>query len=506
MRIFYPEDVNAVDTNSKWLGIPPQLLMENAGKSVAENIAQEYPSSDFKNVVVVCGTGNNGGDGFVAARHLATQGYNVYVVLLGNSKLIRSEESKNNWKVLEKMFFSVKLLEIKDSSNLAKLSVLLEDADIVVDAILGVGSRGSPRGLYGEAIKLINKYAVEKKFKVVSIDIPSGLDVYEGKLYEPYINPDLVVTFIAPKNGLDKINAKIVVRQIGQPPESELLVGPGDARRILKPRPLDSHKGDFGRIMIIGGSKDYYGAPALSGLAALRTGADLVFIFTPEPTAETIKKFSPDLIVRTLKGDYLRENHIEQLLSFAEKVDVVIVGPGLGLEEETLTSAYKLVESLLDLGKKVIVDADGLKALAKYGLPGNSDNDHLVITPHAGEFKLIFDVTPPKNWHERGELVKEKALSGKCTIVLKGNIDTISNGRVVKFNVTGNPGMTVGGTGDVLTGIIGALFALTENALLAASVGAFISGLAGDIAFKRKGYSLTATDVVDSIPEALLNI
>ena len=507
MKIYSPEDVRALDTNSKWLGLHPKFLMENAGRGVADTIEEKFPPNKFPNVVVVCGTGNNGGDGFVAARHLATKGYNVTVALLGTSKNIRSDESRHNWELLEKMIFSVKLIQIRDSTSLNKLEKPLSSANIVVDAILGVGSRGAPRGLYGEAIKLINKYKENVGFKIVAIDIPSGLDVFEGRLYEPGVRANITITFVASKNGLTpEIGGEIVIKHIGQPPEAEILVGPGDVLRILKDRPANSHKGDYGRIMIVGGSKEYYGAPALSGLAALNTGADLVFIYAPKPAAEVIKTFSPDLIVRPLDSDFISVEQVDFLLSEADNMDVVIVGPGISVNDIALDGAYKLISELLSKGKKVVVDADGLKALAKFGLLNLPRNGKLIITPHAGEFKKIFNVKPSDDVVSRGEQVKELAEKHSVTILLKGHIDVISNGSEVKFNVTGNPGMTVGGTGDVLTGITGALFSLTDDTLLAAASAAFLSGLAGDYAYRKKGYSLLATDVAAELPNVIRDI
>ncbi len=507
MKIYYPEDVRALDTNSKWLGVHPKFLMENAGRGVADTIEEKFPPKDHPNVVVVCGTGNNGGAGFVAARHFATRGYNVTVVLLGISKNIRSEEAKHNWELLEKMFLSVKLVQIRDSTSLNKLEKHVSSANIVVDAILGVGSKGAPRGLYGEAIKIINKSRETVNFKIVAIDIPSGLDVFEGKLYEPGIRADVTVTFVAPKNGLtSEIGGEIKVKHIGQPPEAEVIVGPGDVLRIVKDRPVNSHKGDYGKIMIVGGSRDYYGAPALSGLAALNTGADLVFIYAPKPAAEVIKTFSPDLIVRPLNSEFISIEQVDFLLRDAESMDVVIVGPGIGVNDDALVGSYKLISKLLVKGKKVVVDADGLKALAKYGLSSLPNGGSLIITPHAGEFKKIFNINPSDDVFSRGEQVRELARKYGITILLKGHIDVISNGGEVKFNITGNPGMTVGGTGDVLTGITGALFALTDDSLLAAGSAAFLSGIAGDYAYKKKGYSLLATDVVAELPHVINDI
>ena len=447
-ELFHPEDVSQIDRNSSWLGISQDILMENAGRSVADEIYSKYPPEQFPNITVICGTGNNGGDGFVSARHLTTFGYNVIVVLLGDEKKIRKGAAQRNWEILKNMLISLNITKLRDSSEIEeKLLPLLERSNIVVDAILGVGSRGVPRGLYGAVIKKINEYKEKIGYKVVSIDIPSGLDSYEGKFYEPYIRSDIIITFIANKNGLtDLKQGEIIIKHIGQPPESRLIAGPGDLLRIIKDRPLWSHKGDYGKIIIIGGSKDYHGAPTLTALAALKTGADLSIIYAPKPAAQAIKCISPNLIVRELDADILKLDHVKTILEAAKNFDVTVIGPGLGTDEESLKAAYNIAKKLLEEKKKIVIDADGLKALAKIGtLRGD-----LIITPHEGEFKMIFGLKPSKEIGERLQIVRNKALECGCTILLKGHIDVITDGQNSKINVTGNPGMTVGGTGDCL--------------------------------------------------------
>ena len=496
-----PADVYRLDKNSEYLGVDTILLMENAGKNVAEFVAERFP--DKKNVVVVCGTGNNGGDGFVVARHLASMGYKVKVILLGRSELIRSEIARKNWEILRRMILSVEIEEVKDSSYIGKLEKALENAEIVVDAILGVGVRGAVRGLAGEAIRKINSMKDKVGYVVVSVDVPSGLDTFEGKALGDVIKADYTVTFHGSKKGLEKeIAGEVIVKGIGIPPEAELIVGPGDVLNCLKERKPWSHKGDFGRILIIGGGESFSGAPALAALAALRTGADLVVIAAPESVSDVIRSFSPNLIVKSLPGKNLSKKCIEILETEIEKYDTIILGPGIGLNPETLETAAKLAQIIADKGIPLLVDADGLKAIAKHGIPSGK----VVLTPHAGEFMILFGEKPAENLMERGEIVRKMAEKHGITILLKGHIDVISNGTKIKYNITGNPGMTVGGTGDVLSGIVATLMAQGADPFPAACSGAFISGAAGDLALEEKGYELLATDVVEKIPDVLQKI
>lgn len=501
-NVLSPRDVKRFDVNSLYLGVDTILLMENAGKSVADFVAETFP--DRKRVLVVCGPGNNGGDGFVAARHLASHGFNVTVVLIGTANNIRTDIARRNWSILKKMIFSVKLVELKDSTRLSELEELLKRSDIVIDAIFGVGIRGAVRGFAREIIELINSLKKNMGYVVIAVDVPSGLDAFDGKVYGSVIKADYTITFHGLKKGLSEdIAGKIIVRGIGIPPEASLMVGPGDVLNALKKRAAWSHKGDFGKILIIGGSNEFSGAPALAALASLRTGADLVVIAAPESVVSVIRSFSPDLIVRTLPGDYLNTDAVEIISSIIDNFDTVVLGPGIGLQEETLKTAAKLSEMIVKRNIPLLIDADGLKAIAKYGIPSGN----VVITPHAGEFSIIFNQKPSADdLEKRASLVREMAKKHNVTILLKGHIDIISDGSIVKFNTTGNPGMTVGGTGDVLSGITATLLAQCKDPLLAACAGAFISGVAGDMAFKEKGYELIATDVVEKIPDVLSQI
>ena len=280
----------------------------------------------------------------------------------------------------------------------------------------------------------------------------------------------------------------------------ERLAGPGDVRLVLRRREKSSHKGDNGRILIVGGGP-FAGAPALSALASLRTGADWVTIATPRNVAPIIASISPNLIVQPLpgSGSILTEDDVSPVLNLMRMHDVLVIGMGLGAAEETKRAVKSIIED--EAVKKAVVDADGLYGL---DLPLKaSKSKQVIITPHAGEFSKMGAQSPPADGEERLEFIREFSLRNRVVTLLKAAHDVISDGKRIKVNVTGNAGMTVGGTGDVLSGITGALFATSGDAFEVATAAAFISGSAGDAAFRDKGLSLLATDVVEAIPAIL---
>ncbi|WP_456326020.1 NAD(P)H-hydrate dehydratase [Palaeococcus sp. (in: euryarchaeotes)] len=471
------EDVYIWDINAKWLGISPFQLMENAGAGVAKIIEEKF-GKNLK-VAIFCGTGNNGGDGFVAARHLSFEN-NVTLFLVGDEVKIRSEEAKHNWEILKKLDF-VKIKVLKDSSQIKALG--LKGFDIIVDALLGAGTKGEPREPIRSAVEKINEYS--GKAKIVSVDLPSG---YPSNVR---VNCDFAVTFQWDKEeyeGFERIIAKI-----GYPKELYHLVGPGDAKFALRKK--GEHKGQNGKVLIIGGSENYFGAPYLASKAASYL-VDLVYLAMPEESAGRIN--DPDLILRPVKGKNFSKEHLEEVLALAEKADAVAIGMGIGLSEETKEFVREFVKHCK---KPMVIDADALKVIAEdlSVLKGKP----FVLTPHAGEFEILFGEKPEGSLEKKAKLVTEKAREINGTILLKGAYDIISDGKTWKYNKTGNRGMTTGGTGDVLAGIIGALLALGNDPFRAASVGAFLNGLAGDMVKEEMGENFTALEVAKKVPLAV---
>jgi len=486
------EDYIVLEENSEWLGVTKLLLMENAGAAIARNALKILNSPKGKRILVFCGRGNNGGDGIVAARHLASLGANVKVLLIGGEP--KAKEAKYNYQILKKCGLSVEIQVISSKEQL----IGVKDGDLIIDALLGTGTRGAPRGLIADAIDLINSLNTP----ILSIDTPSGLDPFTGEAAGACVKANVTVTFHSLKPGLrEGICGEVIVEKIGAPPESLILCGPGDVKVVIRKREPWSHKGDFGRILIVGGSSKYSGAPALAGLAALRSGADLVLIMGPEKAIIPIKSMNPNLIAVPLKSrDKLMQNDVKTILEEANKSDVILVGPGLGRYPETREAAIMLLEILKENDKKVVLDADALKFIKpEMGWP------KLIITPHSSEFSNIFGKKPPLDVKGRIKLALFGSRQLNGTVLLKGHVDVVASlGEKFKINVTGNPGMTVGGTGDVLSGVVSAFFAVHKDPLRASSAAAYIAGRAGDLACKDLGYSLVATDLLKYIPRAVL--
>jgi len=463
MKVISAEDMTALDANCRYFGLLPLQLMENAGAALAREVKAR---AGGKRIAVVAGRGNNGGDAFVAARHLA--GFDVTVYLLGRARDIATEEARRNWQILSRLDYD--LQEIKDSSEL-----LLTDSDLIVDAIFGTGVRGEVVGLEAGAIDAINR----SSRPVLSVDVPSGLGTNKT------VRADFTVTFHRPKPSLP---GNVIIADIGIPPAAELLVGEGDLWLMGK-RASESHKGDSGRILVIGGGP-YTGAPALSALAALRAGADIVTVAAPKDAALTISGFSPNLIVAPLSGDHLMPQDLDLLKEQIARHDVVLMGMGLGRHPETRHA----LSEIIPLCNRAVIDADALQP--ELPLKG-------IVTPHAGEFKRISGTSlSDLPYRERIEPLRGYAREKCLVVLLKGNVDLISDGEVVRANATGNPGMTVGGTGDVLAGIAAAFYA-RASPLRAAVAAAFVNGRAGDLAYLEKDYGMLATDVIEKIPLAM---
>jgi len=491
MDVITSAEMAALDANCEFFGLAPLQLMENAGASIASELKKRF--SEDAEVVIIAGKGNNGGDALAAARHLRNA--NVRVILVGRSKDLRTEASRRNWRILSECGY--RMDEITDSSTLKALKETLKP-DVIIDALLGTGVRGRIREPESSAIDLIN----ESGAFVLAVDVPSGLNPDTGEC-DKAVHADLTVTFHRAKPGLLKNESKsyvgeLVVADIGIPPGMERLAGPGDVRLVLRRREKSSHKGDNGRILIVGGGP-FAGAPALSALASLRTGADWVTIATPRNVAPIIASISPNLIVQPLSSSILTEDDVSPVLNLMRMHDVLVIGMGLGAAEETKRAVKSIIED--EAVKKAVVDADGLYGL---DLPLKaSKSKQVIITPHAGEFSKMGTQNPPADGEERLEFIREFSLRNRVVTLLKAAHDVISDGKRIKVNVTGNAGMTVGGTGDVLSGITGALFATSGDAFEVATAAAFISGSAGDAAFRDKGLSLLATDVVEAIPAIL---
>lgn len=486
-----PKDMMVVDANAEAMGISRSSLMENAGCSLAQKIAEIVEPGL---VTIFAGVGGNGGDGFVAARHLLNSGFEVEVLFLGHPCQIKSAETRSNWHALEKIdpiLSNLQLKVVNDSSQVKET-----ESDVVVDALLGTGARGKISEPFSTAIDVMN----QSKGIKVAVDIPSGLDPLTGVVSHKAVRADHTITFHRKKTGLEKASTDYLgtlhVCDIGIPRDAEIYTGPGDLLRLHN-RDQNSHKGQNGRVLVIGGSKDYSGAPALAALAALGAGADISIVTCPNVVSSAIRSYSPDIMVKSLPSDVILPSDVDNILKFAENADSVVMGCGIGTEEGTRVAVNQILENI---EKPVLLDADALKLV---DLEVINDKLDLVLTPHSLEFKKVFAKAVPENLEDKIGLIRNITLKKSFTALLKGNTDVIGFNGLFKLNKTGNPGMTVGGTGDCLAGLVGSLMAQGHSGFEAAFLGAYINGRAGDKALIKFGYNFTATQLINFIPQVM---
>jgi hydroxyethylthiazole kinase-like uncharacterized protein yjeF len=491
------DEMRVLEMNAKYLGVSHSVLMQIAGREVARVIS-ENEDIIGESIVILCGLGGNGGDGMVAARYLDEVGAHVQVYLIGHEKTISNPDTVTNWSILQNLH------RIQKSSLPTESAVrtckAIQRADIIVDALMGFGLHSELREPLLTAVKMINKSAAIK----YSIDVPSGIDSDTGVVYGDAVKSEHTVALHAAKTGslaASAYSGQIHVVTIGIPKEAAIICGPGDLLRFSQPRKSSAKKGDFGRILVIGGSDVYSGAPALAGMAALRTGSDLVSILAPEPVVPAIREYSPNLMVRSLGSPIFALEVLELAVQVAANNDVIAFGPGLGMNTRTKTAAVTFLQQIEDLRKPIVLDADGLKSIATSGI--RFDPDLVVLTPHWGELSVIMGnkLGNAQDLQNRTEKALKAAEKYQAVVLLKGAIDVIAHpDGFYKWNRTGVPAMTVGGTGDVLTGIVASLLSHKSGAFRAASAGAFISGTAGEMAAADLGEHIVATDCIDRIP------
>lgn len=459
-----------LDANAAFLGVPIEHLMEQAGKSVAKE-AQRLP---YKKWLVICGPGNNGGDGYVAARYIKK----CTVIVVARPKTMLAVKNFRRAKST-----GVPMLPYEKRS----FPDILSHHDAVIDAMLGIGSHGDLNPPYSEIVRALNDAPVF----TLAVDVPTGLG---GTVS---CKADTTVTFHTKKEGVSEERCgTIIVADIGIPKEAELYVGTGDLLRYPRPR-KKSHKGENGVSTIVGGGP-YTGAPALSGLAALRTGCDLSYVCCPFPVWQVITSFSPALIVRRMEGLLFSVENLDEIREVLDRADALLIGPGLGADATTVQACRTLIEMYVSK-KNLVVDADAIESIRDM----KDGAGRIVVTPHAGEFKKLTGIQPPEDTEERKKVVAEQARQRHLTILLKGPVDIISDGTTTVMNRIHTEAMTKGGTGDVLAGICVALLAKKVKPLHAASMAAFINGMAGTMAFDEKSYGLLASDIIEKIPEVL---
>jgi NAD(P)H-hydrate epimerase len=475
-------------------GMPSALLMENAGRFLAD-AARELgaPGGRF---VVVCGPGNNGGDGLVAARFLLAQGLRVTLVLVGDRAKL-TPESRRNLHALGPFAIQPQPPGAVDARA----------GDVVVDAVFGTGLTRPPAGEFAEAIQHMLRWRAAGA-KVVAADLPSGLHTDTGEPFTPCVEADLTITFGFLKQGqvlepgatlcgeLRCVDIGIPIEAVEPQPGAEMfLVEEADAREAIAPRRSDTHKGTYGHVLVVAGSHGKSGAAAMSALGALRAGAGLVTVATRSEVVESVLGHAPEVMGWPLENrGPLGMADLEPLLEAAEKKDVLVIGPGIPRGEETT----KLLGELLSrVNAPAVLDADALNAVAQdLDVLGRAKGP-LVLTPHPGEMSRLTGVPTKDLQKARVEVARDFARTHGVTLVLKGARTLIAHeDGTVYVNPTGNPGMATGGMGDVLSGVLGALLGQGLKLPEAAWTAVYAHGLSADLMVARRGrLGLIATDV-----------
>jgi len=509
MRIVTAAEMREIDrATSQRFGVPSLTLMENAGSAVADFVISQYLSAE--RIGVICGKGNNGGDGFVVARKLHGTGRGVRVVLLAEPSELRGDAAEMFGKLPVAPVIVRSSEELKQEQTRAVI-----ESEVLIDAILGTGFKPPVSGLYAEAIGLLNA----SSSPVIAVDIPSGADAdVMGEQTGAVARADAVVTFTAPRPAhiFGRLTeGPTLISPIGSPDEaivSSLQLNLITAREIaplIGPRPLAANKGNFGHVLVIGGSVGKAGSVAMAGMAALRTGAGLSTVATPKSVLATVAGFHPEVMTEPL--DETDAGSISTRASGAVEAlikgkTVLAVGPGISRNPETSEFVRSLV---IKCATPLVLDADGLNAFEGRASELNGKGRTLVITPHPGEMARLASSTVAAVQRDRINVARTFAREHELIVVLKGHRTLIAQpDGTVWVNTTGNPGMATGGTGDILTGMVAGLIAQNPEHIAEAVIAAVhLHGLAGDVARESMGeHSLVATDLVKALPEAFRRV
>lgn len=481
-RVASRRDVAVLEANAVARGVPLDTLMENAGTAVAEEAVQHLPKAPAP-VAVVCGVGNNGGDGLTAALRLSDWGFEVHVWLIRPPEEIASPLTRRRWeKVSTGPHVRVGLPTPEE----------LTPFPLVISALTGTGAAGEPRGPALDTVRSMNAAGRP----VLAVDVPTGLGTSHA------LKATWTVTLEVLKAGLDAPSAGVVtVRAIGIPPEAHTETGPGEFHLFPVPD-RSTHKGAGGRLVIVGGGP-YAGAPALAAFAALRAGVDMVFIVAPAPTAEVIQGFSPELIVRSVgsQGAFAGTDASALLATVMDlRPSAVLLGNGAGAAPGTVAALRDLARAVVPQ-TSVAFDADAVRLLEQ-GLPG-TEPDRTLALPNPREFAHLLGRSLAADEPDRDGVVRKLAAEKSTTILAKGPTDIISDGDRVRHNATHHPAMVVGGAGDVLAGVAASLMARNVEPFEASRLASYWLGAASLRLFTRLSYGMTPLDLIAELPATL---
>jgi NAD(P)H-hydrate epimerase len=513
VKLLTAAEMSAMDSQAtEQYGIPSLVLMENAGRAVAQ-VAAEDGDLRGREIAVLCGKGNNCGDGLVAARHLLRAGVHPRVFVIGSFQELRNDARKNLDMATRA---GVKVSSLSDTTALEAVAGEVRRSALVIDAIFGTGFNPPARGFHEEVISFINGLGLP----VLAVDIPSGLSADHGRLAGASIAADHTVTFGLPKVGQVLHPAagnygRLTLADIGFPAvleekvsASHRLVTSRYASSLLSQRPHDSHKGRFGHLLILAGSRGMVGAALLAARGALRAGAGLVTVALPESQAPPCLDGLPEAMIlplpETSRGTPA-EGAIEVLLEQIPGKQAMVIGPGLSRHKST---ARLVREIITHVKLPLVIDADGLNALADNPSILLESTSDIVATPHPGELGRLLGLGAAQIQEQRIEVARNFSKKYGLLVVLKGARTVVASpSGHVSINNTGNPGMAAGGMGDVLTGAIGSLIAQGHSPREAAVLGVYLHGRAGDIAGTETGpWGYLAAEVADRIPSALASL
>jgi hydroxyethylthiazole kinase-like uncharacterized protein yjeF len=505
MKIVTAAEMRAIDrATTERFGVPSLTLMENAGTAVAEYVLTDYSAA--RRIGVFCGKGNNGGDGFVAARHLHQKGRWVEVILLADPSELRGDAAVMFGKLKAPPICVRSSEELQDDRLRSALR-----ADLYLDAILGTGFKPPVSGLYAAAIAMMNT----SQSPIVAVDIPSGADADAMRPQAGTIaQADAVVTFTAPRPAhvFSSLTAgPTCIANIGSPDQAIVsslnlnVITARDLSPLLGPRPAESNKGLYGHVLVMGGSVGKAGAAAMAGISALRAGAGLSTVATPKSALPTVAGFYPELMTESLpetEVGTIANTALDRLNELATGKTVLAIGPGISRHPQTSELVRTLVSRCQD---PLVVDADGLNAFEGRANELQGGNRPLVITPHPGEMARLAGCTTAEVQKDRLSVALKVASEHELIVVLKGHRTlVVTPDGEAWVNTTGNPGMSTGGTGDILTGMVAGMMAQhPKNVLLAVLTAVHLHGLAGDVMRESVGEpSLVATDLLLGLPEA----
>jgi hydroxyethylthiazole kinase-like uncharacterized protein yjeF len=512
MKILTSDEMREIDRiTSERFGVPSLTLMENAGSAVSEFMLSAY--SDAKTFGVICGKGNNGGDGFVVARKLHEAGKEVRLLPLADPAELRGDAAANFARLPTKS--AAPPFAVFKGWGEPKSAQAVFACDVLIDAILGSGFRPPVSGAYAEAIAKVNSASAP----VIAVDIPSGADAdVMGEQTGAVARADAIVTFTAPRPAHifgNLTSGPTVIAPIGSADEaiqSSLdlnVTTPREIAPLIGPRPRDSNKGMYGHVLVVGGSLGKTGAAAMAGFSALRAGAGLVTVAAPRSVLGVIAGYHPELMTEPLEetadGTIARQA-LKAFEQIAEKKTLLAIGPGISRHPETLEFVREVVRQS---NTPIVLDADGLNAFEGKVQELNGRGRTLVLTPHPGEMARLTGLNTSAIQRDRINVARSFAREHGLILVLKGDRTVVAKPEgQVWVNTTGNPGMATAGTGDILTGIVAGMLAQNPQREFEAVLAAvYLHGLAGDIARESVGeHSLVATDLVKTLPEAFSRV